>query len=530
MSSPDIDHHPIGRGKQTDLQLQIQHFKEALKTGSNAITSTITNKFHVIEYEPSYPQQTRIHNFPTRASQKEMAKHDRYIIHGMLYSEMLKENYLQHHWSIPDTSRNAGPWRFPRKLCITITMKNRTVPYIHSLLMTLMKSHSDGGGEGANDSGTADVLHLSETVKAGHRLLSYAELHLLDTERSGENLYDEKYDNIYRLPFLQHHKVRDTVKIWNGQNNRLLKIQNILASARICAKSGLDWCLMLEEFTVVPLNFLESLQRFIIAPLESFIDTHRSESGSGMLSDGEVIRKKMSVVSLFSAYDSEAEELIKIHDVDYSRKKYERDRAKLNSERRALGLEEHHYEYEMYPIFSTGAASIGGSDAAMLFHSSMVKRDLIPMLTKLSNIEEKKLWGDWALKGFSINGSNGSIERSEQDDHNYGNDFDLEREFSLYTGVKRYRVEPSLVNRIGFYDEDFNTGTRSHTPREERDLGITNWLTDPRFLFEAGRYVEGSSEYCESSSGEWIWDGLWNKHGRSCCDDKEEKSKECEEW
>jgi len=54
------------------------------------------------------------------------------------------------------------------------------------------------------------------------------------------------------------------------------------------------------------------------------------------------------------------------------------------------------------------------------------------------------MWGDWFLNRFRF--------RSERDESEPS---DLEREFSLYTGVKRYRVEPSLVNRIGLYHQDF---------------------------------------------------------------------------
>jgi hypothetical protein len=83
------------------------------------------------------------------------------------------------------------------------------------------------------------------------------------------------------------------------------------------------------------------------------------------------------------------------------------------------------------------------------------------------------------------------------------------------------------VNRIGFYDDEFDS-----RHREENDLGITNWLTDPRFLFEAGPYREGSREYCKSSSGVWIRDALsGNPERSSCCDEKEAQSKEClDEW
>ena len=45
------------------------------------------------------------------------------------------------------------------------------------------------------------------------------------------------------------------------------------------------------------------------------------------------------------------------------------------------------------------------------------------------------------------------------------------------------------------------------------------WLTDPRFLFEAGSYWEGAIEYCKTWEGNWIWDALFFQEDHSCCCD-----------
>ena len=51
-------------------------------------------------------------------------------------------------------------------------------------------------------------------------------------------------------------------------------------------------------------------------------------------------------------------------------------------------------------------------------------------------------------------------------------------------------------------------------------------------MFEAGEYWEGIEEFCESETGEWIYDGLHDQRPRTCCDKEEEKSKWCkdEDW
>ena len=509
--SPDETH-----GIQNQLQLQIHKFKHSYSDVNNydsdrninnkedRIIDPSNNQRGVRKYEPNYPQQTRIHNFPTYASQQETAKHDRYIIHGIMYTEMLSKEYLKKHWVIPDTSKNYAPWKFQRKVCININMKNRSIPYINSLLMTLMSSHSDGEKPG----------NMHKWVNGGARLLAFADLNLLDTERNDRN-YDDLRRKIMDLDFLHLHRVMGSSGFFYVRSRRLEQIENALASAIICVGSGLPWCLMMEEFTVVPKNFLDSLKRFVIAPLESYITTHRFEDGDSEripMNDGEIIKHKMSGISLFSAYNSDAGDLMKIQDVKYSRSKYQDDRAKLDSERKSLDLEKYSYQYEMYPIYENDKnGADGGYDSAMLFHSSMVKNDMIPMLEDLLAAEKQK------SSKFRFTTSN---HRSNEE--NPIDRLDLEKEFSIYTNVKRYRVEPSLVNRIGFYDEQFDSGHR-----KEADLGITNWLTDPRFLFEPGPYSEGSDEYCEMSSGEWIWDALNKDSERSCCNENEAEAKEC---
>ena len=174
-----------------------------------------------------------------------------------------------------------------------------------------------------------------------------------------------------------------------------------------------------------------------------------------------------------------------------------------------MGLDEHSFEYEMHSIPSmdpkySKVQGQGGFDFAMLFHSSMLQTELIPMLEQLKSAEQARIVGDWWVRS-------GSDEKDDVD----ADSLDLEREFSLYTGIQLLRVEPSLVNRIGFYNQDF--GGKHRTVDEGNRIGITNWLTDPRFLFEAGEYSEGKDDYCELENGLWIWDSFHNHDDMSCC-------------
>lgn len=502
---------------------QLDRFKKATQTQHLSSSSS-----SLLYYEPNYPKWTRLHDFPTRASEKEMAKHDRYIVHSLLYTEMLTEEYLHRHWKVPDNRNRVGPWKFDKKVCIAVRIKpQREIPYINALIMTLMGAHVEG--ESSSNS-------LNKKVPVGHRLLSYVDLNLVNAVDDGT--VDEHDHNgkgkILNLNFVKVHNIGDGNryagnKSRNHYSKRLENIVQMLQSARICVESNLPWCLLMEEYTVVSIDFLNSLKRYVIAPLESFAASHRMDETE---SDGEVFSrmKKMSVISLFSAYNSETASVMRVHDVEYSKNQYEKDRGKINSELKAMDLDEYDFQYAMYPIVEEPSNSSsgknvhsvqGGLDTAMLFHTSMVESDLIPMLRRMKRKEERRIAME-QIKGFF---GFGNLQGKEQDG-GATRFLDVERELSLFTGIKRYRVEPSLVNRIGFYDEDFQWDNANGKDMKS-NLGITNWLTDPRFVFEPGDYYEGIDEYCELDNGTWIWDALHNHRVKSCCDEKYATHKRC---
>jgi hypothetical protein len=453
-----------GNDASTDLLTNImKDFKDGSKR--------FYDRLIVTQYEPNYPKISRIHYFPTYATEKEMAKHDRYLVHGVLYTELLNDEYLEDHWYDPDKSiiENSDFLEFKelkrRKVCINIMIRNGPLPYINALIMTLMKSHESDE-------------ELNTKLGAGHRLLSYTRLNILDTER-----YDRNYDDIrlkvMNLPFINLHSVQGKMSqnyvLKQFHSKRLNKIKDYIASAKLCIESDLPWCLMMEEFTVVPIDFLESLKHFVIAPLESYAKAHAYEND-------DPIGSFMSVLTLFSAYKETEQSVIEIHDVEYSKEKYETDRGKLNSERHNLNMDKLRREYEMYSIPNIASESIrGGFGAAMLFPLSTIKKEVLPMLESLKKDERNRVI---MLKLGTKNDSEDV--------------FDLEYEISVYTKRKRYRLEPSLVNRIGFYDDGFT----QNDGREERtqQLGIENWWTDPRFVFEAGEYSEDREEWCSEEA------------------------------
>ena len=99
-----------------------------------------------------------------------------------------------------------------------------------------------------------------------------------------------------------------------------------------------------------------------------------------------------------------------------------------------------------------------------------------------------------------------------------GGYFDLEKELALHMKVPRIRTQPSLVNRIGFYDEYYPTSSKTgDNSSYKQHIGITNWLTDPRFLFDAGSYWEDAAEYCLDADFNWIFDPNFDDEEETCC-------------
>jgi len=326
----------------------------------------------------------------------------------------------------------------------------------------------------------------------GSMLLSYTTLNLFDTERD-KRKYDDIRKGVMDLPFLNLHRIPGGSKT----SLRLEKIQDYLASAKVCVESNLQWCLMMEEYSVVPRNFLNSLQRFVTAPMESLAVAHSTTQQADIF-----LAKKFSIISLFSSFDWKSRTPLAVHNPEYSKQLYNSDRGKLNSELKSMDSERYHAEYHMHPHSSVDyVKSKGESDVALLFTSFNVKDKLIPFLKNLEKEELSRI-SSWQ-SGWKY------------DSRDLG--LNLELEFVEYTGVKQYQLEPSLVNRIGFYDEDLS----SYKSDCKHHLGISNWYTDPRFLFEEGDYREGVDLYCQTKDGAWYYDyNYYNYDKESSCESK----------
>ena len=241
-------------------------------------------------YEYGYPKVSRIHAFPTYASEMEMTLHDRYLVHGMLYTNMLNTVYLERHWSLKDTKS--------RNVCLNIFVKNRSLPYINVLIMSLMRSH---------ESSEEQFDENDMVLPGGKELLEQVSINIINTERRVDRLsYDQIRRKVIELPFLNFHSTEKksvTAEEWR-KSNRLDKIDDFISSAMICSKHKFKWCLIVEEYTIFPKDFLPSLQDFVLAPLDTLLS---NENATAVL----------SLISLFSRYDSQDGKLLDVANVEY---------------------------------------------------------------------------------------------------------------------------------------------------------------------------------------------------------------------
>jgi hypothetical protein len=312
---------------------------------------------------------------------------------------------------------------------------------------------------------------------------------------------------------------------------------------------------MMQEYTIVPFDFLSSLQNFVLAPLQSLATSHTSSYSQ----NNDILNSHFSIISLFSTIQTtptfsnttnvqpnsfvkhQVSRYIDISNISYSANNYEFHKGKFNSFRKALNLPLYKPEYKLH---ATVMNEMDGYNVASLIQTSMIQKSLLPFLYEVEKKEMAQLWREWWKRWiqFDSHPDNSSLlldDHKIQQNNNINrkrtNHFDLEKEFEAFTGIQRYHVEPSLVNRIGFYDEDLEEGhgeTMLYSGRMQKAnnqrLGISNWITDPRFIFEASEYIEGFEKYCQTEDGHFYYDYYWDRDDdkKSTCNEEEEESED----
>jgi hypothetical protein len=365
--------------------------------------------------EPGYPKETHLVDYKTSASQQEVEKHDRFLIQGMHYMKTHDFEPLSRTIAHHESQRTSPP-----KICLNLYLCNRRIPYINSLLLSLTSFSTSSNEE--------DLIQL-------------AQVHLLNTEKRPERLHFRYMrEKLSKLPFVsQVHNITYRDEIYKNITDRELIFREMFISdeisgLKICLESGLEYCVMMEEDAVVPVDFMTLLNQQVIQPLEALKEEGVLQvDGSGGI----------SVLSLYSYFNLVYKGVHRLHDPRYAKRRYVEDAATGNAERFSKTMPPFRNEYEMVEkeyMYGT---------VAMVYTRASAEK-LVKYLQQV-----------------------GVDPIHNADEFMNANDY-----FPTEMGIPRKSVEPSLVNHIGYYSERMADFTAN---------GMFSQLnTDSRFMFDAG--------------------------------------------
>jgi len=364
-------------------------------------------------------------------------------------------------------------------VCINIHICRRRVPYLNSLLMTLM-SHDD----------PSDLVNTTR-------------INLLNTEK--RPIHRDSFSKYVRkgpslLPFVHDtYDIFEPADIYEGRralgSNRSIGggdddggneeldfretfLSDQISSLTICLESGLSWCLLLEEDAILPVNFARRLVGEVIPALENGEGEGEEDDGSASASgNGNKGIENVGVVSLYSYHNLVYFGENRLHYPEYAKMRYEEERAKLYSEERQPPPQppqpqqqppqqqlkqttETENDHKKNDKKSTNATT----------RLNDYKYGTVAMLYTRNGASEMKAY----LESVGVN----PIHNADE----FMNDA---RYFPTVSGRPRRETVPALANHIGFYSErmaedgDDNNGSFS--------LAISQMNTDVRFLFDGGR-------------------------------------------
>ena len=185
--------------------------------------------------------------YPSEAVQREVEKHDRYVIDGMLYIDAFGQKQVSKFMKRNLAASNSEPGK---RICIVIFTINRSVPYISVLLSVLLRGHK------------------SNVIR--HEL----DVHVINIEQRPNRLPYHLFDRLKeKMPFFQF---RD----WSQPYEETLQFQdqsdkfyyanqkiNYLKALQLCKENGSSWCLFLEEDALPTIDFISKLITLVDKPV-----------------------------------------------------------------------------------------------------------------------------------------------------------------------------------------------------------------------------------------------------------------------
>lgn len=372
-------------------------------------TNSIMNHKYLQVPERGYPKQTHLLDYETSATEAEIEKHDRFLVQGMYFMKRDIDGPLNRLASTSSTTNAI--------ICINIYVCNRRVPYINALIMSLLSF--------SNPKSITDMKQM-------------AQIHLLNTEKRPERKSFRYMKQVLsKLPFVHSvHDIDYKDEIYSHIQDRELTfresfISDEISGLKICIDSGLPYCLMMEEDSIVPVDFISKLYNHVIDPLQK----------QGILQmDGT---GKISVLSLYAYYNLYVKGDNRLYYPEYTKGPYQKDYARTNAERYSQHMppyqdmyqvQDHNYMYGTVAMFYT-------------------RESAIQLVQYLQSVAVDPL-------------------------HNADEFMNCELYFPQKMGIPRKSVQPSLVNHIGYYSERMGK-------LPERGM-FSQLNTDVRFMYDAG--------------------------------------------
>mmetsp|Transcript_3280 Transcript_3280/g.6661 ORF Transcript_3280/g.6661 Transcript_3280/m.6661 type:complete len:389 (+) Transcript_3280:137-1303(+) len=332
------------------------------------------------------PAPNLLEQYETVAIQDEARRHDRLIVESIASFGSLNAGDI--------AQMNEIGERFSASVvCITIFTSNRKLHYVDTLLMMLFKGQEL------------------------ERLLSFAQLNLLNTEHRPEKAEFPHMKNLARFEFLNIYNASEMHPLGPDTGFDVHRRRDTINALDICIESKLPYCLLLEDDAVATYSFIDNLVEFVIAPLEK----------------NDI---KPAFLTLYS-YHSHPSSKNRIDANDYIESgQYESERSKMDRERRSLGLPLYN------PNFAVVETAIDFGTVANLYPLDSVK--------KLRDY----------LESFGLD------DKVNPTDVLIGNFVDM-------VGIPKLMIQPSMVNHIGFYSERRDDVYYMHTD--------VRFVVDPRF-------------------------------------------------
>ena len=241
------------------------------------------------------PVASMLSDFPNRAIEREVRRHDRYVVDGLAFINTIK-GFTVSNATVP----------MDKPFTVVILTRNRAVPYIAVLLSMLLRGHAP----------RMFRLMLDIHVINVERRKGKERYHLFDAmERKFSQLmtfhrWTEPYGEIEDS--VQNDSDQDRGK-WFDDNQRL----DYIRALELCQSVVSKWCLVLQDDALPVDNFVGNLQHYIDR------QTYVVKGNNGT---EEIALENVGMIKLFSAYNcGEADNERALRRKEYAETQYHAD-------------------------------------------------------------------------------------------------------------------------------------------------------------------------------------------------------------